>query len=129
MTDLPVTPLTPLTDQRGVSVTLPDPSAIVDAHLASIRPGQTRGQHYHARRTELLAVVYQDTWSLHWDTGQDTPTHHRTFTGSGGVLVAPPPNWAHAIRNDGSTDLWIFVGYDSADHDTHPRQVTDGHST
>ncbi|TQM81404.1 dTDP-4-dehydrorhamnose 3,5-epimerase-like enzyme [Saccharothrix saharensis] len=132
MTDLPVTPLEAFGDDRGVSFTLAGLSAlgpIADAHLASVRPGHTRGQHYHAHKGELMAVVYADTWSLHWDTGPGTPTHHRTFTGSGAVVVAPPPNWAHAVRNDGGTDLWLFVGHDRADRDTHPRQVTDGDST
>ncbi len=132
MTDLPVTPLPPSGDDRGLSFTLPDLSAIgpvADVHVASIRPGHTRGQHYHARKGELIAVVYTDDWSLHWDTGPGTPTHHRTFTGSGGVLVAPPPHWAHAVRNDGRADLWIFVAsdrpYDPADPDAFPREVTD----
>ncbi|GAB2988656.1 polysaccharide biosynthesis C-terminal domain-containing protein [Saccharothrix stipae] len=131
MTDLPVSPLTSFGDRRGVGFSLVTAQLaafgpIADVHVASVRPGHVRGEHHHPRG-ELLAVVYSDAWSLHWDTGAGTATHHRSFTGSGGVVVAPPPGWAHAVRNDGAADLWLFVASD-APYDpatTFPRRVTD----
>lgn len=83
-----------------------------DVHIAAIRPGCIRGNHYHMKRGELITVIHRDTWSLHWDTGENTPAHHRTFNGSGALAFAPPRGWSHAVRNDGSVDLIIVASND-----------------
>jgi hypothetical protein len=125
--DLPVYELDDSTDDRGVSFSLLERQldligAVKDVHIASIGQGKIRGNHYHAEHGELITVVFRDRWSLHWDTGEGTPTRHRDFSGVGAVVVAPPLNWSHAVRNDSAADLWIFVGSDrpSNRHDEDP---------
>lgn len=107
------------TDDRGwsfslVAETLERMGDIRDVHIAEIKPGQIRGNHYHSKRNEFITVVYQGEWSLHWDTGEGTAIHNQTYEGHGAVLVTPPRNWSHAVRNDGSTSIWIFVTSDQA---------------
>ena len=87
---------------------------IKDVHIAEIKPGQIRGNHYHSKRGEYITVVYTGDWSLHWDTGEGTAVSHKRFDGSGAVLITPPLNWSHAVRNDGDGSLWIFVASDQA---------------
>jgi dTDP-4-dehydrorhamnose 3,5-epimerase-like enzyme len=115
--EMVVIPLDESTDSRGLSFSILEDEiarigAVRDVHIAAIRPGCTRGNHYHARRGELIAVVFRDAWSLHWDTGEETETYHRSFSGRGGVLIVPPLGWSHAVRNDGGVDMWIFAASD-----------------
>ncbi|RDI63476.1 hypothetical protein DFR76_110173 [Nocardia pseudobrasiliensis] len=110
------------TDDRGWSYSILDEQlsrigAIRDVHIGEIRPGKIRGNHWHGRRREIIAVVATDRWSLHWDTGAGTPVRTRCFE-AGAVAVAPPRGWSHAVRNDGAAALWIFAASD-APYDRH----------
>jgi oxalate decarboxylase/phosphoglucose isomerase-like protein (cupin superfamily) len=121
--DIVVTVLDDSSDERGWSFSLLEQQLsligkIKDMHLATIRPGSVRGNHYHAHRGELITVIFQDAWSLHWDTGEGTRPRHRGFEGSGAVSFAPPLNWSHAVRNDGRTDLMLVASSD-APYDRH----------
>ena len=120
------------TDDRGWSFSLIEENLkpmgdIKDVHIAEIKPGQIRGNHYHAKRGEFITVVYQGQWSLHWDTGEGTTVHHKEYKGRGAVLVTPPLNWSHAVRNDGESSIWIFVAsnqaYDRDEKDEHKRDA------
>jgi dTDP-4-dehydrorhamnose 3,5-epimerase-like enzyme len=119
-------------DSRGASFSAPPAyldflGATKDLHIAAIRPGCVRGNHFHAERREVIVVVHDDAWSLHWDTGEGTQVSSRAFEGAGAVAVALPPHAAHAIRNDGAALLWIFAstnGRYSADApDAYRREV------
>lgn len=135
--ELMITELPESTDQRGLSFSVPEETLgrlaeIRDVHIAAIGPGHIRGNHYHARKAELITVVYQDIWSLHWDTGPGTAVTKRHFPGRGAVSISVPLYWSHAVKNDGHKDLWIFVAADrSADRssldpvarDALPREV------
>ena len=125
--DLPVYKLDDSTDDRGLSFSLLERQlgligALKDVHIASIGQGRIRGNHCDAHHGELITVVFRDRWSRHWDTGAGTPAHRRDFSGVGAVVVAPPLNWSHAVRNDSAADLWIFVGSDRPldGHDDDP---------
>lgn len=114
-----VTQLEARADSRGASFSLDLPFVLArECHIATIRPGAVRGNHFHTERHELLAVLYSDRWTLFWDEGS------RTFDGSGAVLVAIDPLCAHAVRNDGAADLQIFVLGDVRDDETHRRELT-----
>ena len=122
-------------DERGASFSLRTAELarigpIQDVHVAAVRPGHVRGNHFHTSRRELITVVYRGAWSLHWDTGPGTPNAERTFTGAGAVLVVVPVGWAHAVRNDGAEDLWLFAASDAAYRPDRPdaerRIVTEG---
>jgi hypothetical protein len=118
ITNVLITQLPDSSDARGLSVSLPattiDHLTVRDVHIASIRPGHVRGNHYHARKTELTTVVYSDNWSLHWDTGAGTPVSCRAFSGHGAVSIIFPFFWSHAVKNDGAQDLWLFNATDLA---------------
>jgi oxalate decarboxylase/phosphoglucose isomerase-like protein (cupin superfamily) len=134
-TDVVIEQLPDTSDVRGMSFSLPSTTlarlTIRDAHLAAIGPGHVRGNHYHTEKIELITVIYNDDWSLHWDTGEGTPVQSRTFSGSGAVTVEFPFLWAHAVKNDGKQDLWMINLNDrafdptepDADQDAPPRKI------
>ncbi|HET7435665.1 MAG TPA: DUF429 domain-containing protein [Thermoanaerobaculia bacterium] len=121
-----VTPLTPRGDARGNSFSIDVPFASIgDCHVATIRPGAVRGNHFHEQRREILVVLYTAPWTLLWDEGEGTPVQSQTFTGSGAVLMEADPLCAHAVRNDGSAELQIFSLGDKHFTDTHPRRLAE----
>jgi len=78
-----------------------------DAHIATILPGAIRGNHYHLRRREAIAVLFNDVWELAWDQGEGTETRVERFAGGGAVLLEVEPQASHAIANTGREPLWI----------------------
>lgn len=119
-------------DARGGSFSVPAELLsgrfpVADIHVAMFEPGAVRGNHYHAVRQEILVVMANDRWSLHWDEGAGTPVQHRQFTGPGVVLVTIPAGMSHAIRNDGAATMRM-IGladgpYDRERPDSYPRVV------
>lgn len=120
-------------DERGSSFALPatwlgSAGGPVDVHVTTLVPGGVRGNHFHRERRELLIVVHQGAWSVHWDEGSEgTPVRSRVFEGRGAVLIEVPPLVSHAVRNDGSAVLQI-TGlsdglYDPAAPDAYSRTV------
>jgi dTDP-4-dehydrorhamnose 3,5-epimerase-like enzyme len=117
--DLLVEHLPGKVEERGLSVSvlgeyLRAMGPVEDVHIAAIRPGAVRGNHFHTRKQEIIAIAYQGPWSLHWDCGAGTERRRQEFRGAGGVVVRPPLGWSHAIRNDGDADLWIVALSDRA---------------
>ena len=111
---LQISELGNLGDIRGFSFTLPSAALVFlnrvsDLHLASIAPGAVRGNHYHLRRREAIVVLPGPAWSLHWDEGEGLPAQHRSFSGTGAVLVLVSPDSSHAVRNDGEGLLWLVA--------------------
>jgi dTDP-4-dehydrorhamnose 3,5-epimerase-like enzyme len=101
-------------DTRGFSFTAPaDALAFVgrmsDVHLASTKPGAVRGNHYHLRRREAIAVLPGTKWSLHWDEDENAGAQHRSFDGLSAVLVLISPGASHAVRNDGDELMWLVA--------------------
>jgi len=106
-------------DGRGLSFTAPTGALafvgrMSDVHLASIKPGAVRGNHYHLRRREAIVVLPGTKWSLHWDEGDPQGSHasapqHRAFDGSSAVVVLVSPGASHAVQNDGDAVLWLVA--------------------
>ena len=101
-------------DIRGFSFTAPSGALsflgrVADIHLASTVPGAVRGNHYHLRRREAIVILPGTAWSLHWDEGEGTAAQHRAFAGKSAVLVVVSPGSSHAVRNDGTTPLWLVA--------------------
>jgi dTDP-4-dehydrorhamnose 3,5-epimerase-like enzyme len=134
-TDVTIVHLSESTDERGLSFSLTTESIgeliIKDVHIAAVRPGCVRGNHYHSKKLELITVVYKDEWSLHWDTGPETVVQCRSFSGCGAVTIQIPLFWSHAVKNNGRSELWLFNAADmsfdrsvvGADQDAHTRRV------
>lgn len=125
-------------DQRGLSFAFGGLVGAVlgrpqDLHLATIRPGCLRGNHFHARRREVVVVLFQDRWQLVWDQGPDRDVQARVFEGCGAVAIEIPPNCSHAFHNTGGVDLLVASltdgPYDPTSHETTRRVVHDGTST
>lgn len=115
--ELEFTFLNDSTDPRGQSVSLTSDelavlSEVHDVHIAAIKPGSIRGNHYHMSRHELITVVYDGECSVHWDTGDGSQRRSRSFVGAGAISFAPPIGWSHAVRNDGASVIWIVVASD-----------------
>jgi predicted RNase H-like nuclease len=109
-------------DARGHSYAVPLAiAAVKECHIATIRPGAIRGNHYHTQRHELLVVLHSDRWTLLWDEGEGTAVESRSFEGTGAVLMDADPLCAHAVRNDGASELQIVSLGDVPSTDTHPR--------
>ena len=83
----------------------------------TLRSGLVRGNYFHRRDRELLVVLHEDSWTLAFDSGDDTPVETRAFSGSGTVRIEIDAGSAHAIRNDGRSDLHIFVVGDAEDRE------------
>ena len=101
-------------DARGLSFAVPDEAlAFVkvfgNVHFAASQPGAVRGNHYHLRRREATIVLPGSKWSLHWAENSKSDPQHRQFDGHAAVLLLFSPQTVHAIRNDGSSDLWLFA--------------------
>lgn len=101
-------------DARGFSFTAPaDALAFVgrmaDVHLASVKPGAVRGNHYHLRRREAIVVLPGTCWSVHWDEGEGSAAEHRSFDGNSAVLILVSPGASHAVRNDGDGLIWLVA--------------------
>lgn len=127
-----ITILTDRGDNRGNSFSVHPrwaeflPNA-VDLHLTSLHPGHVRGNHYHLVRKEVIVVFHSDEWTLHHDSGPETPIQHRTFTESGAVLLTVEPDTSHAIVNTGTVDLYTVAltdaPFDPAQPDTYKRNL------
>jgi dTDP-4-dehydrorhamnose 3,5-epimerase-like enzyme len=119
-------------DTRGSSYGVPDDVLaggfpLANIHITTIEPGSVRGNHYHRQRRELLVVMAGDRWSLHWDTGADTPVQRRDFDRPGVAMITVPIGLSHAVRNDGAAVLRV-IGltdgpYDPECPDAFPRVV------
>jgi len=101
-------------DARGFSFAMPPQGFdflghTADMHLASIKPGAVRGNHYHIRKQETIIFLPSTPWSLHWDEGEGMSPQHRNFDGSAAVLVLISPGTSHAVRNDGDAPLWLVA--------------------
>jgi oxalate decarboxylase/phosphoglucose isomerase-like protein (cupin superfamily) len=111
-------------DARGLSFSLPKEALdflgrVGDMHLASTLAGAIRGNHFHTRKREAIIFLPGTAWSLHWDEGPGVTVRHQSFDGSECVLVLISPGCSHAVRNDGTSPLWLVAcsseAYDPAE--------------
>jgi len=101
-------------DGRGFSFSLPREAldflgGIAEMHLASMVAGAVRGNHYHRRKKEALILLPGSAWSFHWDDGEGTSVQHRSFNGTNAVIALISPGCSHAVRNDGTSLLWLVA--------------------
>jgi dTDP-4-dehydrorhamnose 3,5-epimerase-like enzyme len=82
---------------------------IQNIHFGKIRPNAVRGNHYHRRTKEMLIVSYSDAWTFAWAGKDKAQRSTREFTGSGAVLIKINEGVAHALKNDGGTDLALIA--------------------
>ncbi|MHB9075180.1 MAG: cupin domain-containing protein [Desulfobaccales bacterium] len=80
-------------------------------HLISIRPGHSRGNHYHPGHTEWL-YPFHGMGVLLWekDPGQ---VQERLISGDS-TLIFVPPGIAHAVKNPGPEILYLLAWREEA---------------
>ena len=113
--------LTPYTDRRGESYTLPSAAleylnAVRETHVATIIPGGTRGNHAHPHHRETLVVLCVDDWWLLWESPDGT-RHEEEIEGPGAVVIRIDAGVPHAVRNAGAGPLVIVSMSDRAGQD------------
>jgi len=83
-----------------------------NAHVVLTEPGHVRGNHYHRRGTEILAVVGPALIRFK-ENGQvkdiEVPAKQA-------IRLTIPPGTAHAIKNTGATTN-ILIGFNTVEHD------------
>jgi dTDP-4-dehydrorhamnose 3,5-epimerase-like enzyme len=119
-------------DHRGASFPAPTGwtrllGTIRDSHITTVLPGNMRGNHFHARKKEVLMVLSTGEWQLCWDDGPDSAIQSEIFRGLSAVVVEIPEMVSHAVANTGAAPLWI-VGlsnelWDESAPDAQPRVV------
>lgn len=118
--------LTKRVDARGMLVEIIRPEDIGykkfgQITLTTARPGHTKGNHFHARKTEWYCVIKgKGLLSL-----VDNNTNKRTeimMSDKNMMIVKIPPNYFHFIKNIGRTEMYLLVycdeSFDTKDPDT-----------
>lgn len=72
----------------------------------AVAPGAVHGNSF-AAVTRRITVLHSDRWTLLFDSGEGTNVETREFTGAGAIRIAIDPHCAYAVRNDGTTDLYV----------------------
>jgi oxalate decarboxylase/phosphoglucose isomerase-like protein (cupin superfamily) len=75
------------------------------AHLLSILPGQTRGNHYHPGQEEWL-FTFHGTGVLVWEAAGKI---RERVVAPDGTLIRLPPGIAHALTNPGPEILYLLA--------------------
>jgi dTDP-4-dehydrorhamnose 3,5-epimerase-like enzyme len=92
-----------------------------NVHVVLTDPGHVRGNHYHPRGTEILAVVGPALIRFK-ENGQikdvEVPVKQA-------LRLTIPPGVSHAIMNTGTTTN-VLIGFNTLEHDpAHPDVVRD----
>ena len=74
-------------------------------HIVAIYPGQVRGNHYHAKTTELL-VLFSGRGVFYWEEEGVLREHP---VKDGPVVITVPPGIKHAFKNTGETDVYLIA--------------------
>ena len=88
-------------------------------------PNETRGHHYHTRKTEHFLVIYGSA-TMHVRDRETDNTMKVETSGSKPMVITVTPNNTHAITatNEGAIMLvWVDEQYDEKDPDTIPEEV------
>jgi len=108
--------LEPYSDKRGWFVEmLRDPKLekkIKQVSVASIKPGQVRGNHYHLNKTEWFMVIggRANFWLMNPETKEKICFK---LSGKEPKVITVFPKIAHAIKNIGKKIIY-FIEADSA---------------
>lgn len=118
-------PLEPKADSRGTLVEafqLPQ-----DGQLFYViaKPGESRGNHYHMRKTERFIVIYggAEMQVKDRETGNVMKV---SVNGSQPMAITVAPNHTHTITasDEGAIFLvWVNEQYNKEDPDTYPEEI------
>lgn len=84
-------------------------------------PGQTKGKHYHTRKTEWYCVIKGESELILTDN-KTKKTKKINISGKKIGIVEIPPNVFHAIKNIGKEEMILLVycdeSFNKKDQDT-----------
>lgn len=111
-----ITQLTDNGDERGRSFSLDglmlsSIGPIRDFYATTLRPGHSRGNHYHLERDELIFVLGEGRWTLRWES-DDHAVHAQEIDSGGATLLAVDKGLSHEISNTGERELTIVCLFD-----------------
>ena len=118
-------------DPRGEFVEMLKTQDSGQVSYFTVRPGATRGEHYHHSKAEKFLVVHGTArfGFRNIDTGE---TYEALVKGGQGQIVETPPGWVHSVTNTGTEDviciLWANEVFDRARPDTYAAGVAPSRS-
>ena len=134
LSQVQITPLEKKQDQRGWLIEAfrgdrLDLAPRGQVYVTSIKPGFTRANHYHARKTEHFCVIDGDCLLILVDT-ETGEKKEAALKGSDPAVVKIPPLTAHSLINTGHGNAYILAFIDECfspeDPDTYSFSFT-GH--
>lgn len=91
-----------------------------------IRPGVTKGDHWHDTKNEKFVVV-SGTGVIRFRKVGDSVVREYRVSGANAEVVDIPPGYTHNIENLGDADMIVFMWasevFDPGKPDTHPLDV------
>lgn len=113
-------------DERGVFVEVYKMEKGGQVSFSTTKPGVTRGNHYHIRKSEKFCVVSGQASIKLRRIGTDRVIEYRV-SGEEPCWIEMPIYYTHSITNIGTSDLltlfWISEPFDPNDPDTFYEKV------
>jgi len=112
-----IKPLKNCGDKRGDSFCVPEDilqplKKLKNFHFATILQGKVRGNHFHAKKKELIVIMHSDDFAIGWQ--RKNKKYARKFKGQGAIAILIPPGISHAVKNTGRKPLLIIACSDHA---------------
>jgi uncharacterized RmlC-like cupin family protein len=86
-------------------------------HLALIKPGCKRGNHYHTSSTEWL-LIFGGPARFYWRSRSGDSVREENINAMEPALFEIPPNVGHTILNDSKSNIYLMAFSDSNKRDT-----------
>lgn len=119
-------PLTMHADERGIFTEIIRTAERGQFSVNVIKPGVTKGEHWHDTKTEKFVVVTGEGVIRLRQVGE-TEVHECRVTGDKIEVVDIPPGYIHNIENLGDADMvafmWANETFDPSRPDTYARRV------
>lgn len=86
-------------------------------HLALIKPGCKRGNHYHKNSTEWL-FIFGGSAKFYWRSNKEDSVHEEYIDETEPALFEIPQDIEHTILNDSKSNIYLMAFSDSNKRDT-----------
>ena len=131
MTQVDIRKLVVHTDERGWLVEIlrekhTDGKISGQFYVTAAKPGISKGNHYHTRKTEWFCVISGKAKLVLKDL-KTNKVDEIAMGDENMVVVKIPPNIAHSIKNIGKNDMMLLAfideEFDPDDPDTIPHEL------